>query len=196
MTEFKLDFADLKAGSRFIAKTLASYNAVAANLHIAASMAIHQAAAFGRCENLGKLYDGLAKNDQTALRIWVGKQSAYTVEIDGKETPKHWIEFDGKAKSFEGRWKIKPGTEEKRKASKAFEPAAIVLEQPFTVKENDKKNDPFTMVDLLSSVKAFIKRTKTKAENENLAIPAAILAEFEALEKIADVQATPVAKAA
>lgn len=190
MTDKTLDFANVAAASKFIAGVLVAYNAVASDLHIAACVAIHQAAAFGRCENLGKLYDGLRKNDQVALRIWLGKQSAYMVTADNVETKKHWLALDTKAKTFETRWSVKKGTDGHRAVSKAFNPAAIVAEQPFHVKENNKKDDPFTMVDLLASVKAFIKRTKTRADNEDLAIPADLMAEFTKLEAIASTMPT------
>lgn len=190
----KLDFSNVAQASKFISGVLVAYNAVASDLHIAACVAIHQAAAFGRCENLGKLYDGLRKNDQVALRIWLGKQSAYTVTINGEEVTKHWLSLDSKAKEFKDRWTIRKGTDEVRKASKAFTPASIMGEQPFHVKENNKKDDPFTMVDLLASVKAFIKRTKTRADNEDLAIPADLMAEFTKLEAIASTM--PATKAA
>jgi len=195
MTDKTLDFANVAAASKFISGVLVAYNAVASDLHIAACVAIHQAAAFGRCENLGKLYDGLRKNDQLALRIWIGKQSSYMVTVDNVETKKHWLAIDTKAKTFETRWTVKKGTDEMRKASKAFTPAEIVAEQAFHVKENNKKDDPFTMVDLLASVKAFIKRTKTRADNEDLAIPADLMAEFTKLEAIASTMPTT-AKAA
>ena len=196
MTEenMKLDFANVKDASKFIGRVLVAYNAVASDLHIAACVAIHQAAAFGRCENLGKLYDGLRKNDQMAFRIWLGKQSAYMVTADNVETKKHWLALDTKAKTSAERWTIKKGTDEMRKASKAFTPSAIVAEQAFHIQENDKKDDPFTMVDLLASVKAFIKRTKSRAENDDLAIPADLMAEFTKLEAIASTM--PAAKAA
>lgn len=187
MTEenMKLDFANVKDASKFIGRVLVAYNAVASDLHIAACVAIHQAAAFGRCENLGKLYDGLRKNDQVALRIWLGKQSAYMVTADNVETKKHWLSLDTKAKTSAERWTIRKGTDEMRKASKALTPTTIVTEQAFHIKENNKKNDPFTMVNLLASVKAFIKRTKTRADNDDLAIPADLMAEFTKLEAIA-----------
>ena len=184
-----LDFTNIGAASKFIAATLVSYNAVSANLHISACVGIFQAANYGRCENIGKLYHGLRKADQLAFRVWLGKHSSYELTIDGKTTKRNWLEFDSKAQTFEATFKVKPKSEESRKASVAATEETILAENPFFNKEVSRSDDPFTLTDLLANVKRFIATQRKRAEADELTIPANINEEFAKLMAIAE---TPV----
>lgn len=183
---------DGKLSLKFIASTITAYNKVAVQLHQAACLAFYRAAQFGDPDSLNAFYNGLRVNDQTALRVWIGKHATY-VDLDNGEV-RPWIKWS-KDKGFA----MIKGRQEHRQDvftldSEEDGKQMLLALEPFFQK-NVKDKDAIDLVALISMLKKTAERVEKKSKDENIPLPADILSlitstknatskELEALERV------------
>lgn len=142
----KVNPFDSGKGMRYIKQTLSMYSKLHDRLHFAACVAIHHAAEYGNADVLTTLHAGLKRNDQTALRVWLGSKTAYDIEGEDKVvTTENWIDFS--SDSFH----VKKGTETFRKGLERYFPETLLNGSKFADR-SAKEPDPF---DTEAAEKAF-----------------------------------------
>lgn len=154
----------------FVAVTLGDYSKVATQLHQSACMTFFHTAQYGDCDALNLFYQGLRVNDQTALRVWIGKHATYLHMVEGEETTlRPWIKFSQK----DG-FTIVKGLEDKRKDLFTIDTneegkTMLLSLKPFYDK-NVKDKDAITLEALITMLAKAGKRVKDMANKENVAL--------------------------
>ena len=151
--------ADKKALISFVDETITAYKTVAVALHQAACMTIYHAAEYRECSFLNAFYNGLRVNDQTALRVWVGKN--FLVPVEGTEKPTSWINYS-KDKGFH----IRKGV----KSEGLYELDTLLVLDPFYNK-NVKEKDAITLEAILAMLHKAAERADKQADDEGINLP-------------------------
>lgn len=165
MTNFKDIATNGKKLNTFVNSTIRSYNSVATKLHHAACMTLFHIAQYGEGHALNTFYNGLRKNDQTALRLWIGKHTQY-VDLDDDGKTKNWIAFTAK----DG-FRVVKGKEQYRKD--VYDLDDLIALDPFY---NKDVRDPkaFDLAAAITMLKKAVDNVNSKSEKNNVALPESI----------------------
>jgi hypothetical protein len=161
-----------KALNKFVGSTIAGYKAVGVALHQSACAVLFHTAEHGDVFALNNLYQGLRVNDQTALRVWLGKHTSY-VDLANGET-RNWLKFSAK----DG-FSVVKGTAEHRNGifimeGKADGKTTLIDLAPFFDKDV-KTKDAFTLEELLKMLGKAAERAENKAKAEGINLSADVL---------------------
>jgi hypothetical protein len=191
---------DGKKAMAFASSTVKAYAKLAIQLHQAACLTFYRAAQYGDCDSLNLFYSGLRVNDQTALRVWIGKHATYTDIANAEQRPwMKWNEKDG----FHviGMKKGGVNTEPFRKdmftidTEEAGKQMLLALD-PF-YNNNVKDKSAITLEALLIVLQKAAENVTNKSKKENVSLPADVLSlvssiknctakELAAIERIAE----------
>lgn len=165
MANFKDIATNGKKLNTFVNSTIRSYNSVATKLHHAACMTLFHIAQYGEGHALNTFYNGLRKNDQTALRLWIGKHTQY-VDLDDDGKTKNWIAFTAK----DG-FRVVKGKEQYRKDVYDLDDL-IALDAFYNKDVRDPK--AFDLAAAITMLKKAVDNVNSKSEKNNVALPESI----------------------
>lgn len=155
--------ADNKALTGYIAETVRGYKSLAVQLHTSAAMALFHALQFREASAMNALYHGLRVNDQTALRLWVGRLTLTPGNTERNATDK--------AASLIGYTKDKGFFVRKGlKSEDAWALDDLLAAEPFFNK-NVQDRDALTLDKLLTLLGRAASNAETKADENDIVLP-------------------------
>lgn len=186
--------SNAKSLNAFVSSTIAKYNTVAVELHQTACMALFHTAQFREPYSLNLFYKGLHTNDQTALRVWIGKH-AKSKHANGEL--KSWISFTKFDNEGKGGFKLIKGSPSADLYTVDVEQKGklmLIGVDPFYIADV-RTETAYTYEMFLKSFVAFTKREEAKAEKEKFNIPASLKAGMSTVAKAAEAELEKLTKA-
>lgn len=170
--------ASTEALGKFVSATISGYKAMSVRLHETACALFVHTANHGDCSQLNKFYNALRVNDQTALRVWLGKHSSF-VDLENGQM-RNWLSFSQK----DG-FRVAKGVEAFRKDLFTVEAEAleegqtdtrtVMIEQrPFFDKDVRSK-DAITLEKLLAMLGKAATSVEKGAKENDVKLPADVL---------------------
>lgn len=145
-------------------------------LHVnACSVAVHLA--HGNVEWINSFYAALQPRYQGAFRTWLGEIT--TFKDKDMDADRRWARY-----STQDGFATSPNSDAARKAFIAKYKNGGKL-RPFYERENNRDTAPFGLGEWFQMIESAVKRAKKKAVDEGLQVPADVLKELAALEKVA-----------
>lgn len=156
-----------KALNGYVAATIKAYGNLAVRLHTTAAMVVFHSLQYRECSALNSFAKGLRVNDLTGLKLWIAKHTLVPGESERNPGDKAATMIGySKDKGFFVRKGIK--------SEDAFTLDELIALDPFYNK-NVQDKDAMTLAKLLEMLAKSAKRVGSGAEDNDIALPPAIV---------------------